>query len=187
VGSLLRYNDSRITVQHRGDSRCLLRVETGPVTVRRYDPGSYQSEHTTEVRSNRSQILVNNHFYVLSARESLYFYVDNRGDVIRYSELEEFDEAMLNNSPEAGYRPRPWPKKPNSPPEVVRPTRFERLLRESEVWEEYRPPPKPIPVKKEITEDELAEIFDKPKKLIAAAPDPMGIDITKLMEEVLKS
>jgi hypothetical protein len=33
----------------------------------------------------------------------------------------------------------------------------------------------------------LAEIFNKPKKMIAEAPDPMGIDITKLMEEVLKS
>lgn len=156
------------------------------VVVNRYDPYNRGAE-STQVADLYPLNLHNRHYYLLvTDTQAYHLYVDLQGNVLEFDSPECFDLALVRNDPTLGqgHTPIIGVLRSSIP---QRPTRFERLLRDNEIWEEYRPPPRPIPEVKGsiITEEDLAAIFDKPKKLIAQAPNPMDIDIIKCMEEVI--
>ncbi len=166
------------------DNRCQVVPDRDPIALHRYDPRSIRSENSL-VTSDPCNLHNRHYYHIVAQGHDFYFYVGMQGNVLEFDTRELFDAAQLTNDPTlgSGHEPVAGVPKPD-----LRPTRFERLLRENEIWEEYKPPPKPLRVRlpqKEITAEELAEIFDKPKKLIKAAPNPMDIDIIKCMEEVI--
>jgi hypothetical protein len=182
-----------------GESECKV-IISGPVYVCAY-------RHIGGVdgrlaRNHRPRYLNNQSYYTLAVNTvdlglptNLHVYVDDRGDVQGFRDLVSFEEAMRSNSPLTLSSREELLQKIGhcfirAPTETgPRPTRFERLLRDNEVWEDYVQPPRPVPIvgREIVTEEDLARIFKKPEELISSGPGPMGIDITKLMEEVLNS
>jgi hypothetical protein len=155
------------------------------LVVHRYDQYEVTSENCQCVSTRLT--LANRHYYEVSTptQSYYYFYVDVQGNVLEFDNQELFDLSVKRNDPSLGYGHEPVVGVTKPSPQ--RPTRFERLLRDTEIWEEYHPPPKPIPETKsvEVTEDDLAAIFNKPQRLVSQAPNPMDIDILKCMEEVV--
>lgn len=156
----------------------------GQITVHRYDPYS-MIEEDSRIVGRSINLPIRHYYYVDTTEQGYYFYVDIQGNILEFDNSTFFDLARMSNDPSLGYGHEPIIGVLRSNP--VRPTRFERILRENEIWEDYRPTPKPIQEtrKTEVTEADLAAIFNKPQKLIADAPKPMDIDILKCMEEVL--
>ena len=180
-----------IEVNPRLDRVCevIMDREGSRISIHRYDPHQILEESSNVVLPGTwAPNLHNRHYYhVATTDRSYYFYVDSQGNALEFDTQELFDIARMRmrNDPILGQGHQP--RIGSTRPDPYRPTRFERLLRENEVWEEFKAPPKPIREtrKQEVTEAELAAIFDKPKKLIADAPKPMDIDIIKCMEEVI--
>jgi hypothetical protein len=158
----------------------------GQITVHRYDPRSHRAESSQVVGSIPLSLHNRHYYHVVTPNQSYYFYVDLQGNVLEFDNQEYFDLARMRHDPSLGdgHEPVVGVVKPDP----QRPSRFDRILRENEIWEEYHPPPRPIPELKNksgVTEEELAAIFNKPQRLISQAPNPMDIDIIKCMEEVI--
>lgn len=184
--SLIFRKDILVDVTPSLNTSCTVIPYVCQVAINRYDPYNREAENT-QIAGLYPLNLHNRHYYLMvTAIQAYYLYVDLQGNVLEFDSPECFDIARMRNDPSLGqgHPPVIGVLRSNNP---QRPTRFERILRENEVWEEYRPPPRPIPETRrtEVTEEELAAIFDKPKKLIAQAPNPMDIDIIKCMEEVI--
>lgn len=189
MGCLLIFRkDVLVDIKPSFITRCQVIVQECQVVINQYDPYNREVENT-QVSGLYPLNLSNRHYYLMvSATQAYYLYVDLQGNVLEFDSPECFAIAKMRNDPSLGKGHPPVigvrAVRSSNP---QRPTRFERILRENEVWEEYRPPPRPIPETRrtEVTEEDLAAIFDKPKKLIAQAPNPMDIDIIKCMEEVI--